>query len=242
MYGAIKPVPEDLDVLVAGTACVDYSRLNNHKKDIDDKGESGDTLYSTVELIRRTKPRIVVFENVKSTILIWDSVKVALENVGYTVVYNSVDTKDHYLPQTRERKYLVGIYNEALGKDDNPAEMLGVYQRSLKAMKRPASSSAQDFLLAVDDPMLMEAQQKLVVKDKRANDWEACNVRHNNLRAVLGLGRFARLLTSWCAGTAPRLPDHWLRFAIARVERTLDFKEIAHMRGILRGYDDRFYG
>lgn len=31
-YGAKVPVPKDVDMLVAGTSCVDYSGLNNLKK------------------------------------------------------------------------------------------------------------------------------------------------------------------------------------------------------------------
>ena len=31
-YGAKVPVPTDVDMLVAGTSCVDYSGLNNQKK------------------------------------------------------------------------------------------------------------------------------------------------------------------------------------------------------------------
>jgi hypothetical protein len=42
-YGALVEVPGDVDLLVAGTSCVDYSNLNNQKKDISAKGESGNT-------------------------------------------------------------------------------------------------------------------------------------------------------------------------------------------------------
>lgn len=42
-YGALVKVPGNVDLLIAGTSCVDYSNLNNQKKDIEAKGESGNT-------------------------------------------------------------------------------------------------------------------------------------------------------------------------------------------------------
>ena len=45
-YGALHPVPhENVDVLVAGTSCVDYSNLNNVKKNLEQNGESGSTFF-----------------------------------------------------------------------------------------------------------------------------------------------------------------------------------------------------
>ena len=34
-------VPGNVDVLIAGTSCVDYSNMNNKQKGIEEKGESG---------------------------------------------------------------------------------------------------------------------------------------------------------------------------------------------------------
>lgn len=44
-YGAVCDVPLDVDVLIAGTSCVDYSNLNNSKKELDELGESGQTFH-----------------------------------------------------------------------------------------------------------------------------------------------------------------------------------------------------
>ncbi|KAH8043594.1 all-trans-retinol 13,14-reductase [Aureococcus anophagefferens] len=47
-FGALEDVPQDrdhFDVLIAGTSCVDYSNLNDHKKTLDQGGESGQTFY-----------------------------------------------------------------------------------------------------------------------------------------------------------------------------------------------------
>ena len=42
-YGASVKVPGNVDLLIAGTSCVDYSNLNNQKKGLEQNGESGNT-------------------------------------------------------------------------------------------------------------------------------------------------------------------------------------------------------
>lgn len=49
-YGAQVEVPSGVDLLVAGTSCVDYSNLNNEKKDLDDAGESGQTFRGMMQV------------------------------------------------------------------------------------------------------------------------------------------------------------------------------------------------
>lgn len=67
-YGARVAVPNQpgcVDILIAGTSCVDYSNLNNKKKEIDDGGESGSTFFGMLEWIRKAQPPIVILENGK---------------------------------------------------------------------------------------------------------------------------------------------------------------------------------
>lgn len=56
-FGALEDVPRnrgDVDVLVAGTSCVDYSNLNTCKKTLDAGGESGQTFYGMFEWVITT--------------------------------------------------------------------------------------------------------------------------------------------------------------------------------------------
>ena len=63
-YGALAPVPGDVDLLVAGTSCVDYSNLNNEKQDIDGHGESGRTFRGMLDWVKMHRPPLVILENV----------------------------------------------------------------------------------------------------------------------------------------------------------------------------------
>lgn len=40
-YGAGHPVPQNLDIVIAGFSCKDVSRVNPHPKELSDMGESG---------------------------------------------------------------------------------------------------------------------------------------------------------------------------------------------------------
>ena len=66
MYGSEAVVPGDLDLLVCGFCCVDFSRLNCHRKTLQELGESGDTFHSTLAYMKLHKPKMVILENVVS--------------------------------------------------------------------------------------------------------------------------------------------------------------------------------
>ena len=66
-FGSLEDVPRgrgDVDVLVAGTSCVDYSNLNTSKKTLEQLGESGQTFYGMFEWVQRARPPLVLLENV----------------------------------------------------------------------------------------------------------------------------------------------------------------------------------
>lgn len=79
-YGASVKVPGNVDLLIAGTSCVDYSNLNNQKKDLDQKGESGNTFRGMLRWVTKHRPMIVVLENVCSAP--WGKVADRFEEVG----------------------------------------------------------------------------------------------------------------------------------------------------------------
>ncbi|CAJ1936311.1 unnamed protein product [Cylindrotheca closterium] len=64
VYGRSQAVP-DGNLFVAGTSCKDFSMLKTtYRKDIEDKGTSGQTFLSAVEFLEQKQPRVAIFENV----------------------------------------------------------------------------------------------------------------------------------------------------------------------------------
>lgn len=64
VYGRSQNIPEG-NIFVAGTSCKDFSMLKScHRKDIEDKGTSGETFLAAVEYLEQEQPAVALFENV----------------------------------------------------------------------------------------------------------------------------------------------------------------------------------
>ncbi|KAI6096979.1 hypothetical protein EDD16DRAFT_1670323 [Pisolithus croceorrhizus] len=219
-YGALAPVPGDVDLLVAGTSCVDYSNLNNERKGIDGGGESGRTFHGMMSWVSNHRPPLVILENVCSAP--WDRVKDYFKRQGYSAEFLRVDTKLYYIPHTRTRVYLLAVDSRG---SNIPMEWKNWISTKLK---RPASSTLDAFLLPSDDPRIHQARQKLVqdsggVSESRTGriDWTRCESRHARARLEEALGP-KRPLTNWEEGGGCRMPDFaWQDWGIRQVEALL---------------------
>ena len=196
-YGSLAPVPGDVDLLIAGTSCVDYSNLNNEKQGIDDNGESGRTFRGMMSWVKNHQPPLVILENVCSAP--WDRVAEYFEKIGYSADYLRVDTKNFYIPHTRTRVYLLAV-------NQRKSSIPGKWKDWINKLKRPASSTLDAFLLPSDDPRIHQAREKLVSEsynavDRRTGrtDWGRCESRHQRARLEEELG-LKRPLTGWEEG------------------------------------------
>ncbi|KAJ7623135.1 hypothetical protein FB45DRAFT_980127 [Roridomyces roridus] len=238
-YGALAPVPGNVDLLVAGTSCVDYSNLNNVKQGLDAKGESGQTFRGMLAWVDKHRPPIVILENVCSAP--WARVAEEFEKIGYSAKYQRFDTKFYYIAHTRTRVYLIAVNSE----DSNiPDQWLDLVSSDLK---RPASSSLDAFLLPSDDPRIHQARQKLVKEsynalDRRTGrtDWNRCERRHERARSDECLGK-KRPLTNWDDGGSCDVPDYsWGDWAVGQVERVWDLMDILYLRAAKKGVDPSY--
>ena len=222
-YGAKVRVPHDVDMLVAGTSCVDYSNLNNERKGLDAQGESGQTFRGMMNWIRKSQPSIIILENVCNAP--WDQVQKKFEDEGYHARFMRVDTKRFYIPHTRTRVYLFAC------KADDP-KLVEMWKERVKALERPASATLEAFLFDADDPRVHEGRRMLARPGEdstRANtDWGRCESRHQRARLEEGLGQ-RRPFTHWDGGCT--LPDYaWNDWGKAQTDRVLDLMDIDYLR------------
>ena len=91
VYGAKVLIPTNIDIVIAGTSCVDYSNLNKKKKGIDDQGESGDTFGAVLDYCKAARTSIVVLENVFGAP--WDEMLEKYERADYLSTGMHLDTK-----------------------------------------------------------------------------------------------------------------------------------------------------
>lgn len=102
------------DIWTGGFPCQDIS-VAGHQKGF--KGERSSLFFQFVRLIKEqeeeNKPEWIILENVKNLLSVndgWDFAKVlfALGKAGYNVGWQVFNSKDHGVPQNRERVYIVG--------------------------------------------------------------------------------------------------------------------------------------
>lgn len=251
------PIPSEVDILVAGTSCVDFSRLNVRKLNLADGGESGDTFRAFIDYVAKYRPAICILENVHSAP--WIDMEAILKNdmhglketyrqafgdvwkaddKAYAAQHVYLDTKEYYIPQTRQRGYMVAIDRERLEDADVAVK---IWAQKLVALKQKASSSVESFLFEeVARPDLFKSSTAPKKKPRTEQDWDCCMARCQEYRSVNGLGS-QRPLTHWVGGGSRTGPDHWdPEWVRSRTERICDTLEICHLRNALRGFDDRY--
>jgi len=213
-------------MLVAGTSCVDFSRLNKHRKSLDEEtgGESSKTWFGVLSYVKVFRPAIVILENVKNAP--YDHMMQCYRDIGYEVGGVLLDSKNYYLPQTRQRGYLVCFDNSKApaGKLDGPGKE---WEELMSKFRRPASSSVAEFMLPNDK---IRAQQTSLDDNSKEYDWAACEIRHIQYRQEKRLGN-ARLLTLWSESGTMNVPENgfipWYR---KQPERVRDYMDISLLR------------
>ncbi|EST09082.1 C-5 cytosine methyltransferase [Kalmanozyma brasiliensis GHG001] len=234
-YGALVDVPGDVDILIAGTSCVDYSHLNNSKKGLNDGGESGRTFRGMLEWVMRHKPTLVILENVKNAP--WVGVaETIVSEAGYDVGFsNTFDTKNYYIPHTRQRGYLLACRNNKNSLPQN-------WELITNMLMRPASSPLDAFLLPTDDPRIQRVRRQFahgegLSKGRSTIDWSKCQSRHERARDEEELGK-TRPLTAWEeGGTCKMSHDGWNEWAVRQPERVTDLLDITTLRFAAMGQD-----
>lgn len=113
-----KNIPS-FDICLAGFPCQAFS-LAGQRKGFDDdyKGMSRGTLFFDVARIcEYHKPKVIFCENVKGLTIhdkgrTFDVIVGTLKEMGYTVHYKVLNSKDYGVPQNRERIYIVAFRND----------------------------------------------------------------------------------------------------------------------------------
>jgi DNA (cytosine-5)-methyltransferase 1 len=104
----------DIDLITFGSPCQDFS-LAGKRKGLEGKRSS--LISEAIRLIREKRPRVFVWENVKGTFSSnnrrdFAAILQAFANIGgYRLEWQLLNTK-WFLPQNRERVYLVGYIGD----------------------------------------------------------------------------------------------------------------------------------
>ena len=111
-----------IDIITFGSPCQDFS-LAGKRKGMD--GERSNLILEAIRLIKQCKPTFFIWENVKGTFSsnsgedFWAIIQAFTNIGGYRLEWQLLNTK-WFLPQNRERIYLVGLLGKGSGKQVFP--------------------------------------------------------------------------------------------------------------------------
>ncbi|CAN9182708.1 unnamed protein product [Alternaria alternata] len=231
-YGAEVDIPTDVDILIAGFVCKDLSRLNTRGKTLDDGGESGDTFQRMYAYTDRFRPSIVLLENVKNEKKTWGDVVRRFDKTGYEAQCIYCETKNYYLPQTRERMYMIAIERTHSGKGVKSAT--SQWKDLMRNLERQCSSPYEAFL----PDSLKESSGYSLLKNEP--DWALCKLRNDHIRSEKRLGILSPISRRSDNGTV--LPPDFVdsKFYISQSSRVHDAIDIAHLEAAAKGYDSLY--
>jgi len=99
-----------VDIFCAGFPCQPFSIAGKQQGFSDPRGE---IFFKLAEIIKQSLPKVVFLENVANLVLIKkgevmkSNLKI-LDDIGYNVSYEILDSSNFGIPQTRKRVYIVG--------------------------------------------------------------------------------------------------------------------------------------
>ncbi|WP_414045960.1 DNA (cytosine-5-)-methyltransferase [Macrococcus equi] len=117
LYKDIKEVNEfdipDHDLLVGGFPCQSFS-IAGSRKGFDDI--RGTLFFDIIRILKAKRPKVFLLENVKNLTShdkgnTFKTMIQNLSNLGYSVDFNVLNSKDSGVPQSRERTFIIGVYN-----------------------------------------------------------------------------------------------------------------------------------
>ena len=111
----------DVDLVFHGSPCQDFSIAGKNKGGEKGSGTRSSLLYETIRIVRKLRPKYILWENVKNVISkkhidTFNHYLEELKKLGYNNFYQVLNAKDYGIPQNRERVFVVSIKKE-LKKD-----------------------------------------------------------------------------------------------------------------------------
>lgn len=114
----------DFDILCAGFPCQSFSIAGQHKGFDDERGQ---LFYEVLRILKDKRPKCFLLENVKNLLshdfgCTFQKILKSLADLGYILQWQVVNSK-YYLPQNRERVFIVGFLGAECFRQIFPAEI-----------------------------------------------------------------------------------------------------------------------
>lgn len=118
-----------VDLIMHGSPCQDFSLAGKQVGGDKDSGTRSSLMYETIRIVKKLKPKYVIWENVKNLLSKkhrhnFDAYLETMKQLGYSNYYQVLNAKDYGIPQNRERVFTVSIRNDV---DKDGIEILDIF-------------------------------------------------------------------------------------------------------------------
>lgn len=138
----IKSLPRNIDLLVGGFPCQDYSVAKSRNSAKGIKGKKGVLWWEILRLVEKQKPNYIFLENVDRLLKSPSKQRgrdfaimlKTLGNAGYFVEWRVVNAAEYGFPQRRIRVFIVGTKKTLALESSHPAKIIsktGILARAL---------------------------------------------------------------------------------------------------------------
>lgn len=123
----IENLPDDIDIIVGGSPCQDFS-VSGYKAGGDEgSGTRSSLMWNQIAIVEHCKPKYVIWENVKgvlqkSQIHNFEKYLKRMEDIGYCNYSKIINSKHFGLAQDRDRMFVVSIRNDLNQQFEFPKE------------------------------------------------------------------------------------------------------------------------
>lgn len=188
VYGGDLP---KIDAITFGSPCQDFSLAGNRK---GLGGERSSLIGEAIRLIGETRPSFFIWENVKGTFSSnnrqdFAAILQAFTNIGgYRLEWQLLNTK-WFLPQNRERIYLVGYLGNGSGGQVFPIGESGEQIDELQGQQGSANTVLARYEAGANGSYVIErelaSQEKIKVPSAIASGYEEAGIGDSiNLTAI----------------------------------------------------------
>lgn len=115
----ISTLNSNIDLLVHGSPCQDFSISGKGKGGDENSGTRSSLMWYSVKMIKKVLPKYVIWENVGNVLSAkhkhnFEKYLTTLEKIGYKNQYKILNCKDFNLPQNRNRVFVISVRNDVV--------------------------------------------------------------------------------------------------------------------------------
>lgn len=112
-----RDVGIEVDILTHGSPCQSFSIAGKQEGGDEGSETQSSLMWETVRIIKDTKPKVVIWENVRSVLFKnnvhnFKQYKYELEGLGYNNYYKTLNSKSFGIPQNRNRVFVISIRDD----------------------------------------------------------------------------------------------------------------------------------